>query len=500
MLPLVRRIPSAWIAFTLALIIYSLAAGPTLTRQSIAPHYVYLADAMLHGRLDLVQTPTTYDLLVVDGRAYVAGSPMPAILLMPFVAVLGVGVSDILFGIVVGALNTALVHDLAGRLEMLSARIPVEDTRSTAETLRADATARTRWPSSHTWWLTLLFAFGTPHLYLATLGSVWFNAHVVAIFFGLLAVREALGQSGDFRRPVLGERRWFVAGAWLACAGFARPTMLFGSLFCVVLIWLTHDRRDRIRSLASLAAAIGLGIAAHGLYNAARFGSPTDFGYQYTAGAPNITSTYARYGGFNPRFLPCNLFVSILNPPEVNGYVPPITYDVCSYLLDGVNLSDTSAFIAPNPLGMSLFLVTPAFVLLFAARRRDPFSLAAWAALLATMIPLWMYHNTGSLQFGYRYWMDAAPMWLLLLSDVFARRGCVPQGGFALTPDFSPDAGPSGHRLDGSKTLRTLKGVPGLRTFARVLLLASIAINVWGFLWMFEKFVGVTWFEVMRGG
>ena len=137
MLPLVRCIPSAWIAFSLALATYSLAAGPTLTRPSIAPDYVYLADALLHGRLDLAQPPSSYDLLVVDGRAYVAGSPMPAILLLPFVAVFGVGVSDILFGIVVGALNTALVHDLAGRLEMLSARISVEDARSTAETLRA---------------------------------------------------------------------------------------------------------------------------------------------------------------------------------------------------------------------------------------------------------------------------------------------------------------------------------------------------------------------------
>jgi hypothetical protein len=110
---------------------------------------------------------------------------------------------------------------------------------------------------------------------------------------------------------------------------------------------------------------------------------------------------------------------------------------------------------------MSLLIVTPAFVLLFATWRREPLTLAARAGLLATMIPLWMYHNTGSLQFGYRYWMDAAPMWLVLLSEV--------------------------------KPLRRFG------TFARVLLVASIAINVWGFLWMFEKFAGVTWFEMMRG-
>ena len=467
-----RRIPSTLIAFALALTVYSLAAGPTLARHSIAPHYVNLADGLLHGRLDLIQPSSSYDLLIADGRAYVAGSPMPAILLMPFVAIFGAGVSDILFGVIVGALNVALVHSLFKR-----------------------------------GWLTCLFAFGTPHLYLATLGSVWFNAHVVAIVFGLLATRIALDESvlshalrsprpkgvgsaaeGGAQRSqgAHAERwRWLLSGLCLAGAGFARPTMLFGAVFFAVLIWLTRAHRDRPGALASFGAAIALGIAAHGLYNATRFGSPADFGYQYTAGAPNITSTYARYGGFNLRFLPCNLFVSIFGPPEVNGYVPPITTNVCGYLLDGVNLSDASAPITPNPLGMSLFLVTPAFVLLFAARGRDPLTLAAWAGLLATMIPLWMYHNTGSLQFGYRYWMDAAPMWLLLL----ARRG-------SLTPPHPRPQVSAPAAFD--ETFGQATGLGRRPSPITLLILASIAINVWGFLWMFEKFVGMTWFEVMR--
>jgi hypothetical protein len=264
----------------------------------------------------------------------------------------------------------------------------------------------------------------------------------------------------------------------LACAGFARPTMLFASSFFVVLIWRTYAGRERFRPLAALGVAIALGLAAHGLYNAARFGSPADFGYQYAAGAPNITSAYLTYGGFNPRFVPCNLFVSIANPPEINGYVPPILYDVCSYLLDGVNLSDPTALIAPNPLGMSVFIVTPAFALLFAARRRDTLTRAAWLGLLATMIPLWMYHNTGSLQFGYRYWMDAAPMWLILLSAI-AMPGYVRREPAKFDP--SDDTAAPDHGASGGKRQVSL---------AWTLLLASVVINVWGFLWMFEKFTG----------
>lgn len=417
-----RRIPSTIWAFVIALVIYAIAAGPSLARQSIAPHYVYLADALLHRHLD-VHSPSGYDLLIFGDKTFVAGSPMPALLLLPLVAIFGVGISDILFGMIIAALNVALVHNMF-----------------------------------HRWSLTLLFALGTPHLYLATLGTVWFNAHVVAILFGLLAVREALTQ-----------QRWWLAGLWLTAAGLARPTLMFGALFFVLLIVFEDAQKGLpnpgrvklvLKNLIAFGSALLLGLVAQGLYNAARFGSPADFGYAYVNGAENITNTYLRYGGFNPRFLPCNLYVSLINPPQISGYVPAINYQLCDYLLDGINLSDTSNLITPNPVGMSVFIVTPALLLLFVARGRDLRIRAAWLGLLAIMIPLWMYHNTGSAQVGYRYWMDAAPMWLLLLSFAFDRLS-----------------------------------TRGTRV-ARVLIVASIVFNVWGFAWMFKYINNASWFNM----
>ena len=96
-----------------------------------------------------------------------------------------------------------------------------------------------------------------------------------------------------------------------------------------------------------------------------------------------------------------------------------------------------------------------ALLIVFAAFRRDPLFVAAWAGLLTTLIPLWLYHNTGSLQFGYRYLFDAAPMWIILLA--------------------------AGMR----KVTRLKQG----------LILVSIAINLWGFLWMFEKLTGMSWWN-----
>ncbi len=402
-----RRGPPA-LAFSLALLAYGLAAGPALFRPSVAPHYVHLAGALLRGRLDVVGLAPQGDVIAVGGRSFVAGSPLPAVLMTPFVAVSGVGFSDVAFGALIGALGVSVAH----------------------------ATFRNAW-------ITLLFALGTPHFYLSALGSVWFNAHVVAVLFGLLAVRESL----------VG-RRWLIAGAWLSLAGLARPTLMFGALYFVVSILLGCERREWLRSLAALGAALAIGIAAHAAWNAARFGSPSDFGYGYLRGTPNMVAAHARYGAFHPHFLRCNLYVSLAAPPRVRGQAPRLSYRFCDHLLRGVRLPPPAARVEPNPLGMSLLLTTPAFLLLPAAlRRRDPPSLAAWAGLLAIMTPLWMYHNTGSVQFGYRYWMDAAPMWLLLLAPVLAG------------------------------------GPVRLRTGARLLVLASLAINAWGFAWLRPLFL-----------
>jgi hypothetical protein len=177
----------------------------------------------------------------------------------------------------------------------------------------------------------------------------------------------------------------------------------------------------------------------------------------------------------------------------VNGAVPAFITQACAYLLEGVNLSDTSAPITPNPLGMSVFFVTPALLIVFlslkpgewnsrltdprpsvhlrgreapetvGAGRRSaekptrrgfqppaPIVLAAWIGLLSTMIPLWLYHNTGSLQFGWRYLFDAVPMWIILLAAGMQKMTRLKQG----------------------------------------LILVSMAINLWGILWMFERLNG----------
>ncbi len=455
--PYVSRIThdSALRVFLLALFAYGLSAQIWSHAVSLAPHYVYLAYALLHRHVDLIQLPpTTYDLLSFNGRWFVAGSPMPSIMMLPFVAIFGLGFSDVLFSVVLAAIDVALVYSLLG---VFTSHGDTETQRK--QNITPCLSASVVISESARRWITLLFALGTPFWYLASLGTYWFTAHVVVVFFALLATGEALTR-----------QRWFLVGLWLACAGFARPTALFLTpFFLIALVYAPrnsakpprgthHGSRPAyyaLRNLALLGVALVLGIGAHFAYNYTRFKSFTDFGYAYVAGASNITSVYARYGGFNPRFAPCDVAVSLFSPPEVNGTVPTFITQSCAYLLEGVNLADTSAPIAPNPLGMSIFFVTPALLLIFTTFKRNRLIVAAWIGLLTTLIPLWFYHNTGSLQFGWRYLFDAAPLWIILLAAGMQKVTRLKQG----------------------------------------LILVSIAINLWGLLWMFEKLNGASWWK-----
>nr|HID12575.1 hypothetical protein [Anaerolineae bacterium] len=97
--------------FVVFLAIYGLTAGFSLSRHSLAPHFVYLAESFLHGHLDLIHVPAPpYDLTLFEGRWYVSFPPLPALLMLPLVALRGLAVSDIAFSVVLGALNVSLFY------------------------------------------------------------------------------------------------------------------------------------------------------------------------------------------------------------------------------------------------------------------------------------------------------------------------------------------------------------------------------------------------------
>ena len=372
--------------FILALSLYFFSAGPT-SGSSSTPQYVYLAYTFLQGKLHLVQVPPNlHDLILYNGYWYVPGAIAPALVLLPFVAIWGLKVGDIWFGMLVGAFNAVVVYDLLGRLKQ-RADFP-HDVQQTTRV-----------------WLTVLFTAGTAHWYLSSLGSVWFNAQVLAITFMLLFVRETM----------LDKHPWRV-GVWLSGAMLSRPTTLFGALFYVSYILMQYkNRRQVIVKIIPMVTILGITICGMGLYNYLRFGSPFDFGYGYVQGSAALMEVFTRYGAFNPRYFPCDFYISMLGTPNIMGHMAPGIKLFCGYLLP-FRQPFENAWVAITPIGMSVFFVTPALIYIFKARSRKPLVLSAWVGTIVVLIPLWSYHNTGAVQFGYRYSLDVIAFLIILLA------------------------------------------------------------------------------------
>jgi hypothetical protein len=94
--------------------------GAVLTKHTTTPDTAYfnqLADAFLHGRLHLGTPTVTHDLTQHNGNWYVPFPPLAAIMMMPFVAVVGLArMNTVVFAAVVGGFNVALMSRLMARL------------------------------------------------------------------------------------------------------------------------------------------------------------------------------------------------------------------------------------------------------------------------------------------------------------------------------------------------------------------------------------------------
>ena len=336
-------------------------------------YYNYLADALLHGQINLrVLPPTTADLSLFHGRYYLYWPPLPAILLMPFVALFGVRFSDVAFTIALGAANVGVV----ARLLRLAGRHGVAALNPTRRAL-----------------LVLFFALGTVHVTLAPHGRVWFTGQLIGFLCVALGYMAALGRRGyaafalaglAFAGALLTRNHLALAGAWPAWYLLRRD-------------WPLGWRKLLARALAGLTPVL-LAVALLAIYNWLRFGSPSDNGLAYHQMNPFFASDYRRYGVFSPHYLPINLYYQYI------AYPLPLSEETWQ--------------------GGSLFLLSPVFfagLLGLAAERR---SWSAWlllASILLTSIPILLLMGTGWVQFGPRYTLDFTVP-LLLLTALGARR------------------------------------------------------------------------------
>lgn len=337
------------ISFTLAYLLL----GPTESGSNV---YVPLADAFLNGRLWIEDRSWLELIPRAEGGAYVPLPPVPAVLLMPIVGVMGslplhAELSPNVTNALLGGANVALAWALLSQLT-LGPRLL----------------------------LTVAFASST-HLWIAAQSGGNGMAQLVGVFFTLIALNFAI------------RGRWpLLAGLALGAAAGSRIPMGL-ALPVLVYLYRAHSWRGWTL-LATGITAIALPIAA---YNLARFGAPLDFGYAHIpSGASGLVTDEWWYAdgilsaSYIPRSLGWALFGGL-------SFAPP--------------------FVQPSWMGLSLLLTAPWIFLALRARGRLAVVIAAGIAFV--MLPSLAHGAWGFAQWGYRFILDATPLLLLLVAGVY---------------------------------------------------------------------------------
>jgi hypothetical protein len=349
----------------LALVAY-LLTGPT---GSGSDSFVPLADAFVHGRLSMAIDRSWLELVPrPDGSQYSPFPPVPALLILPVVAVMGsqapsTELSSNVSCAVVGAVNVGLVYLLLRQIGV-AARPRVL--------------------------LTVAFAF-TTHWWVAGMAGTHLFAQVTAVFFLLVALHLGL------------RRRWpMAAGLALGLAAGSRlPTGLALPLLAALYV-VPGTRWRPSRAHLWLLAGIALPAMALAWYNVARFGSPFDFGYAHIpSGATGLVTDepWFRHGLVSPLYIPRHLY---------------------AIFLQSFDWSDAAPFLIPSFTGLALTLSAP--FLFWAVRARGWLTGVTWLSVGLVLLPDLMHGSWGFAQFGYRFVLDAVPLLILLLGWAYRER------------------------------------------------------------------------------
>lgn len=421
--------------FAIGLAVYGGLAWDRLGKPSSAPHFVYQADAWLHGSIEVAQPLPNDDWAVVEtvelddqtqvrGRrmttrklfrsasgeelplarvkrslghsAYVSFPPFPSLIMLPGALISGREASDVIPTLLVAALILPLAMLVLRRLA------------------DAELSSRSR---NDDLWIVAMLAFGSVLFFSSVQGKVWYTAHVVGIALALGYAWASI----EARHPV-------IAGLALGAAALTRTPMAFMFPLFVFEVWrmaarqvadagpppgasaslsLRDGRRAMLRACVRPLIRFAIPIAAFAIagmvYNYLRFESPTEFGHSYLA-LGNYQPVRQQvqietHGLASYQYLERNMSVALTLLPDLLPYSP---------------------WIRISGHGMAMWITTPILLTLLWPRAKNALYRPLWLTTALVAIPSFMYMNSGWVQFGYRFSLDYM-VFLTMLIAIGAR-------------------------------------------------------------------------------
>lgn len=338
-------------------------------------YYVRLSDAFLQGRLYLTENPSWLNELVPNPSGsgyYVVYPPLPAVLMMPLVAIFGLETNQTLISVFIGSVTVVMAYIVAKDI-----------------TTKAEGSANKN-QSKHIW-AAIMLGFGSIFWCLASTGSVWFIAQVTSVFFLLWAIHEAYNKS----RPI-------IMGLLVGASFWCRLPTILGIFFFAGLIISRQPHKNwkakfqmAFPSLIKLAIGAGIFVALDMIYNYVRFGTPFDVAYWMIPGILN--EPWFNLGLFNLSYIPQNLVPFLFGLP---------------------NFTSTAPYMIIPMRGLAIWFTTPAFIFSIKSKIKDSITGLAWLAIILIAIIIFTKGLSGW-GFGYRYAVDFYPfLYILTLKGI----------------------------------------------------------------------------------
>lgn len=352
----VKKYQIALIIATFSTLIYFFSAEPT--HQNLH-YFTPLADSLMQGRLDVEPSPQLNELVPHQDKHYVVYPPMPAVVLIPFVAIFGENFNQKWASIFIAGLSIGFFYLLVGRF------------------------TKEKWIQVS---LTALLAFGTNFYFTALAGTSWYFAHICAVFFTILSLLCA-----SSKRP-------FLSGIFLGASFLSRlPTILIFPVLAYLVV-REEGNKERLRVLTKFSVMIACAIIIFGLYNYFRFGRTTETGYSLIPGI--LEEPWFSKGVFDFSYLLRNLEAAFASFPQISAHFP---------------------YFVPSNYAMAIYISSPALLLVFATKIKEGAVRFLVLSSALASLPGFLHATVGFTQFGYRFSLDYIVLLILILVFSFER-------------------------------------------------------------------------------
>ena len=369
------------IIVTAIFIVYALVYGNTnfrITHGNAFNSYSIQAYRWLQGHLDLAYNYRHLEIALFDNRYWISFPPLPSVIMLPFVAILGSpNTPDHFIALAIFLMVAIYAYKIA--YHQLGNRV-------------------------YATFFALFLILGTNYLQIAMRGIVWHMAQNLGFMFTLMAIYYSITKN---------KRHSILALFLLCCAMGCRPLQ---GIYIPLIICLLYQRHGgaffpfvKKLFLYSIPAIIlGAGLLA---FNYVRFGSIFEFGHNFLP-----ASMAAPYGQFGVGYMANHLRVMFLRFPT---QLPLITH---------YTLFQPIAIWIISPLVISYVVVLVKSKVTRWEKDdalRDIFLLLMPVLIVLHLLLLSAHKDVGGPQFGYRYTIDVLPVMFLGLVTLLGKAKCI---------------------------------------------------------------------------